>query len=104
MSRLPGPAWAWYGAALLVFLVVFYRVVVKASRRTAATEAGDSLEGLNPDVAAALSGQPSVNHAPVDSLSPQVLVSFGVEQSSFDTIGTRLARAAQSVTYQYSEQ
>jgi hypothetical protein len=103
VSRLPGPRFAWYAAATVAALYLVYHLLVVPARRSAAAVAGAAGEGLAPDVAAALSGQPSVNASPVDQLSPHVLEALGVDQYEHDTIGTRMARAAASIHYEYTQ-
>lgn len=83
------PTWVWFAAGgLLVVLAAV--LLLPRSQRTHATVAGESVEGLNPEVAAALSGQPQTNAAPVDQLNESVMFDLGIVWDQIDTVGNSL--------------
>lgn len=89
--RLPAnvPTWAWFAAGGLL-IVIAAVLLLPRSQRTRATTAGETVEGLHPDVAAALSGQPHTNAAPVDQLHESVMFDLGIVWDQIDTVGNSL--------------
>lgn len=97
MRRLP--AWAWVALAVLAVTVLAGWKLVPRGRRSAESVAGEDAVGLSRDVAAALSGQPSTNAAPIDQLAVETQEALGVGLHQFDTIAGAKLKAANSVVF-----